>query len=54
MLEQCQSVAGIPAEDLDDIKSVTKNLRTAIADDDSVRVTSLCEELDDILFYIQG
>jgi len=54
MLEQCQSVSGIPAEDLDDIQSVTKQLRAAIASEDSVRVTSLCEELDDILFYIQG
>jgi molecular chaperone DnaK len=54
MLEQCQSVSGIPDEDLDDIRSVTKQLRTAMASDDSVRVASLCEELDDILFYIQG
>ena len=54
MLEQCKSLSGIPAEDLDDIRAVSKNLRAAIADDNAVKVTSLCEELDDILFYIQG
>ena len=54
MLEQCKSVSGIPAEDLNDIQSASKNLRAAIAEDNAVKVTSLCEELDDILFYIQG
>ena len=54
ILEQCQSVSGISAEDLDDIQSIAKSLRAAIADDNAVKVTSLCEELDDILFYIQG
>ena len=54
MLEQCQSVSDISADDRDDIDSVAENLRAAIAEDNAVRVAGLCEELDDILFYIQG
>jgi molecular chaperone DnaK len=54
ILEQCQSISGISAEDVEDIRLATKNLRAAIANDNAVKVASLCEELDDILFYIQG
>ena len=54
ILEQCRSVSGIPAEDMDDIDSISKKLRAAMVADNAVTVTSLCEELDDILFYLQG
>lgn len=54
ILEQCKSVSGIPAEDLNDIQSASENLRAAVAEDNAVKVASLCEELDDILFYIHG
>lgn len=56
ILEQAKSMTKneLPADDLSDLKQLTRDLEKAIANDDSVRVTSLCEELDDILFYIQG
>ena len=54
ILEQCQSVSGIPAEDMKDIDSISKKLRAAMTADNAVTVASLCEELDDILFYVQG
>jgi len=54
LLQECKTVSGISDDDLDDIQSAISNLRTAITKDDSVRVASLCEELDDILFYIKG
>jgi hypothetical protein len=32
---------------------LTENLKQAVASDDPTAVASLCEELDDILFYVQ-
>jgi molecular chaperone DnaK len=41
------------AEDVRDIESLCENLNQAMASDDHSAVTSLCVELDDILFYVQ-
>ena len=54
LLLECDAVSGVSDDDFEEIQSTASNLRTAIAKDDSVRVTSLCEELDDVLFYIKG
>lgn len=54
LLEQSKSLKNIPADDLAEVHSVSGELRKAIANDNSAQVTSLSQELDDILFYIEG
>ncbi len=36
-----------------DIESLCENLNKAMVADDASAVASLCEELDDILFYVR-
>ena len=45
--------ANLTAEDSEDIQAVTEHLTTAMSQGDKALVASLCEELDDILFYVQ-
>jgi hypothetical protein len=40
-------------EDAEDIQSLSTQLKLAIAGEDEAKVNRLCEELDDILFYVQ-
>ena len=40
-------------EDAEEIRTLAKQLESALADDDKILVKELCEELDDILFYVQ-
>lgn len=54
LLAQCKTLTNIPADDLAEVGSVSSELRKAITNDNSARVASLCQELDDILFYIEG
>lgn len=53
MLEQCDELHNIPAEDADDIETVTKALREAMSCDDANKVGLLSAELEDILFYLE-
>jgi molecular chaperone DnaK len=45
-------LSSVEAEDARDIESLCEDLKKAIANDDLAAVTSLTEELDDILFYV--
>ena len=54
LLEQAKATTGIPAEDLADIQEVSQELALAVARDDAQKVMTLCQELDDILFYVEG
>lgn len=56
ILAQAKSiVAGdLPSDDFADMKNVVRDLEKAIGKNEAVKVTSLCEELDDILFYIES
>ena len=54
LLEQAKSTTGIPAEDLADIKKVSRKLTDAVAKNEAKQVMALCQELDDILFYVEG
>ena len=54
LLEQAQATSGIPAEDLADIQDVTRKLTDAVAKNEAQKVMALCQELDDILFYVEG
>ncbi|MEZ6128778.1 MAG: Hsp70 family protein [Planctomycetaceae bacterium] len=43
----------LPAEDADEISTLRERLKRAMADGSEIDVVSVCEELDDILFYVQ-
>jgi molecular chaperone DnaK (HSP70) len=40
-------------EDAEDIQALTRQLKQAIASEDQAKVNRLCEELDDVLFYVK-
>ncbi|OED37085.1 hypothetical protein AB833_24925 [Chromatiales bacterium (ex Bugula neritina AB1)] len=54
LLKKYKALTNIPADDLEDVKTVSSELQKSIAAKDTVRVTSLSEELDDILFYLEN
>ena len=54
LLEKAKSLeSAVDAEDAEDIRTLTGALKEAMSVDDATTVASLCEELDDILFYVQ-
>jgi molecular chaperone DnaK len=54
LLEKADDLeSSVDEEDVEDIQTLTENLKQAMASDDQTAVTSLSEELDDILFYVQ-
>ena len=54
LLEKAQILeSSVEGEDAEDIRTLTKTLKEAVASDDATAVAGLCEELDDILFYVQ-
>ena len=53
LLKQLQDVrSNLAADDANDIRELASDLRKSMAEGDDVRVSELCEELDDILFYV--
>jgi molecular chaperone DnaK len=53
LLKKAQGlINSVEAEDARDIESLCNDLKEAMANDDLAAVTSLTEELDDILFYV--
>ncbi|MEX0716493.1 MAG: Hsp70 family protein [Planctomycetaceae bacterium] len=54
LLDKAKSLkASVAEEDAEDLRSLTENLEQAMAVGDRSAVASLCEELDDILFYVR-
>lgn len=51
---KCQSVENLAADDAADLQIASDELRRAIAMGNATKVSMLCEELEDILFYIEG
>ncbi len=47
--EACQKVDG---EDAEDLRDLIERLEAAIRDDDQDAIPTLCDELDDVLFYV--
>jgi hypothetical protein len=54
LLQQAETISGVPADDLADIRDVSRKLSDAVANDNGQQVMALCQELDDILFYVEG
>ncbi|MEX1224137.1 MAG: Hsp70 family protein [Pirellulales bacterium] len=54
LLEKAEQLkSAVAGDDAADITSLSAALREAIAADDEPQVVGICEELDDILFYVQ-
>ncbi len=54
ILEQCGRVSGGNADDLKEIQTLSEQLRQAMNEGNDPLVSELAEELDDVLFYVQG
>ncbi len=53
VLRKAQAVVGkVSGEDAEDLADLIERLQQAISADDPQTVTELCEELDDVLFYV--
>lgn len=54
LLEKAEALkSSVEGEDAEDLQSLTESLKQAMAEGDQPAVTSLCEELDDVLFYVR-
>ncbi len=53
ILSKAQSVAGkVSGEDAEDLTDLVQRLQQAISDAEHDAVAELCDELDDVLFYV--
>ena len=54
LLQKIESIGSqVPGDDAEEIRTLSEKLKQALADGNASEVTSLCEEIDDILFYVQ-
>jgi len=54
MLEKADLLkSSLEKEGAEEIAALIKNLKQAMAGDDPAAIAGLCEELDDILYYVQ-
>ncbi|MEJ7595437.1 MAG: hypothetical protein WKF77_28295 [Planctomycetaceae bacterium] len=54
LLQKIESIGSqVPGDDAEEIRTLSEKLKQALADGNAIEVTSLCEEIDDILFYVQ-
>lgn len=54
LLDQAEGIKNsVTGADAADLQAVSEQLQNALAAEDEAQITRLCEELDDILFYVQ-
>jgi len=54
LLQKIESIGSqVPGDDAEEIRTLSEKLKQALADGNAIEVTNLCEEIDDILFYVQ-